>query len=112
MTGDGGGHVLIMSQSSQKRVGFYLKMMVVTSAILGVVTVRFEADTMHYSTVKVDQSDLSPADKQKLQSVLQELPAENIKHLSAKIVDMGWDSLGSLMGLIQSSVFSSILNFK
>ena len=74
--------------------------------LLGVVTVRFEADTIRtILQLKVDQSDLSPADKQKLQSVLQELPAENIKHLSTKIVDMGWDSLGSLMSLIQSSVF-------
>jgi len=76
------------------------------SAILGVVTVRFEADTIRtILQLKVDQSDLSPVDKQKLRGALQELPAENIKHLSTKIVDAGWDNLGSLMSLIQSSLF-------
>lgn len=76
------------------------------SAILGVVTVRFEADTIRaILQLKVDQSDLSPVDKQRLHGVLQELPAESIKHLTTKIVDTGWDGLGSLMNLIQSSLF-------
>ncbi len=76
------------------------------SAILGVVTVRFEADTIRtILQLKVDQSDLSPVDKQKLHGVLQELPAESIKHLTTKIVDVGWDGLGSLMNLIQNSPF-------
>ena len=106
MTGDGGGHVLIMSPIITEKGLDFLQDDGGLSAILGVVTVRFEADTIRtILQLKVDQSDLSPADKQKLQSVLQELPAENIKHLSTKIVDMGWDSLGSLMSLIQSSVF-------
>ena len=47
------------------------------TAILGIVTVRFEADTIRtILQIKVNQSDLSPADKQKLHGVLQELPAE------------------------------------
>ena len=106
MTGDGGGRLFIMSPTITEKGLDFLQDDGGLSAILGVVTVRFEADTIRtILQLKVDQSDLSPADKQKLQSVLQELPAENIKHLSTKIVDMGWDSLGSLMSLIQSSVF-------
>ena len=106
MTGDGGGRLFIMSPTITEKGLDFLQDDGGLSAILGVVTVRFEADTIRtILQLKVDQSDLSPVDKQKLRSVLQELPAENIKHLSTKIVDMGWDSLGSLMSLIQSSVF-------
>ncbi|OTG60974.1 hypothetical protein B9T36_00740 [Acinetobacter sp. ANC 4204] len=105
-TGDGGGRLFIKSPAITEKGLDFLQNDGGLSAILGVVTVRFEADTIRtILQLKVDQSDLSPADKQKLRSVLQELPAENIKHLSTKIVDMGWDGLGSLMSLIQSSVF-------
>lgn len=106
MTGDGGGHVFIMSPTITEKGLDFLQDDGGLSAILGVVTVRFEADTIRtILQLKVDQSDLSPADKQRLNGVLQELPAESIKHLTTKIVDTGWDGLGSLMSLIQSSLF-------
>ncbi|WP_180005144.1 MULTISPECIES: hypothetical protein [unclassified Acinetobacter] len=105
-SGNGGGVILISKPKITKKGLDFLKDDGGLSAILGVVTVRFEADTIRtILQLKVDQSDLSPADKKKLHDVLQELPAENIKHLSTKIVDVGWDGLGSLMNLIQSSLF-------
>ena len=105
-SGNGGGSILIMKPEITEKGLDFLKDDGGLSAILGVVTVRFEADTIRtILQLKVDQSDLSPVDKQKLRGVLQELPAENIKHLSTKIVDVGWDNLGSLMSLIQSSLF-------
>ncbi|MGE8572937.1 MAG: hypothetical protein ACN6NW_12955 [Acinetobacter amyesii] len=105
-SGNGGGVILISKPKITEKGLDFLKDDGGLSAILGVVTVRFEADTIRtILQLKVDQSDLSPADKKKLHDVLQELPAENIKHLSTKIVDVGWDGLGSLMNLIQSSLF-------
>jgi hypothetical protein len=105
-SGDGGGSILIMKPEITEKGLDFLKDDGGLSAILGVVTVRFEADTIRtILQLKVDQSDLSPVDKQKLRGALQELPAENIKHLSTKIVDAGWGNLGSLMSLIQSSLF-------
>src|SRR5690606_21458724 len=105
-SGNGGGVILISKPKITEKGLDFLKDDGGLSAILGVVTVRFEADTIRtILQLKVDQSDLSPVDKQKLRGALQELPAENIKHLSTKIVDAGWDNLGSLMSLIQSSLF-------
>ncbi|WP_180061084.1 hypothetical protein [Acinetobacter sp. YH12124] len=105
-TGQGGGILLIHKPKITEKGLDFLKDDGGLSAILGIVTVRFEADTIRtILQLKVDQSDLSPVEKQRLRGVLQELPAENIKHLSTKIVDVGWDNLGSLMSLIQSSLF-------
>lgn len=105
-SGNGGGVILISKPKITEKGLDFLKDDGGLSAILGVVTVRFEADTIRtILQLKVNQSDLSPVDKQRLRGVLQELPAENIKHLSTKIVDVGWDNLGSLMNLIQSSLF-------
>ncbi|MGX5699541.1 hypothetical protein ACWKWF_08055 [Acinetobacter kookii] len=104
--GKGGGNIFITKPKITEKGLDFLKDDGGLSAILGVVTVRFEADTIRtILQLKVDQSDLSPVDKQKLNGVLQELPAESIKHLTTKIVDTGWDGLGSLMSLIQSSLF-------
>lgn len=76
------------------------------SAILGVVTIKIEAEQLRtILESKILASDLSPADKQKLIDVLRAQPAESIKHLTTKIVDEGWDGLGSLMSLIQSTLF-------
>lgn len=105
-SGKGGGAIFILKPKITEKGLDFLKDDGGLSAILGVVTVRFEADTIRtILQLKVDQSDLSPVDKQKLRGVLQELPAESIKHLSTKIVDVGWDNLSSLMNLIQSSLF-------
>lgn len=54
---------------------------------------------------RINQAELAPADKQSMIDALRELPAESIKHLTTKIVDTGWDGLGSPMNLIQSSLF-------
>lgn len=105
-SGNGGGDILIIKPKITEKGLNFLKDDGGLTAILGVVTVRFEADTIRtILQLKVDQSDLSTVDKQKLHGVLQELPAESIKHLTTKIVDVGWDGLDSLMNLIQNSLF-------
>ncbi|WP_394650894.1 hypothetical protein [uncultured Acinetobacter sp.] len=76
------------------------------SAILGVVTIKFEAETLKALLEnKINQSDLAPADKHKLIDGLRSLSAESTKHLITKVVDVGWDNLGTLIRIIQSSLF-------
>lgn len=76
------------------------------SAILGVVTIKFEADQLKLLLeAKIMASDLPLERKQSMIDVLRELPAESIKHLTTKIVDTGYDNLDSLMSLIQNSLF-------
>ena len=71
------------------------------SAILGVVTVKFEADTLKAILAnRINQSDLSPDDKQSMTDALRELPAESIKHLTTKLLDAGLDNLPNAIVLI------------
>ncbi|EQC1450130.1 hypothetical protein ACY2LV_001774 [Acinetobacter baumannii] len=75
------------------------------SAIFGVVTIKFEAD--QFKTLlesKIMATDLPPADKRKLIDGLRSLSGESIKHLTTKNVDLGWDNLGTLIRIIQSSL--------
>lgn len=76
------------------------------SAILGVVTIKFEAEQFRMILESMIMSSDLPAErKQTMIDVLRELPAESIKHLTTKIVDVGWDNLDSLMTIIQSNLF-------
>lgn len=70
-------------------------------AILNVVTVKFEADTLKaILESRITQSDLTPADKQSMIDALRELPAESIKHLTTKLLDAGLDNLPNAIVLI------------
>lgn len=76
------------------------------SAILGVVTIKFEVD--QFRTIlesMVLSSNLPTERKQTIIDTLQDLPAESIKHLTTRILDVGWDNLDSLMTIIQSNIF-------
>ncbi|EXC06112.1 hypothetical protein J506_2866 [Acinetobacter baumannii 625974] len=71
------------------------------SAILGVVTVKFEADTLKAILEnRINQSDLAPDDKKSMIDALRELPAESIKHLTMKLLDEGLENLPSAILLI------------
>lgn len=71
------------------------------SAILNVVTVKFEADTLKAILEKrINQADLAPADKKSMIDVLRELPAESIKHLTTKLLDEGLENLPNAILLI------------
>lgn len=75
------------------------------SAILGTVTIKFEAE--QFRTIlesMILSSNLPPERKQTMIDTLRELPAESIKHLTTRIVDVGWDNLDSLMTIIQNSL--------
>lgn len=76
------------------------------SAILGVVTIKFETEQFRIILESMILSSNLPAErKQTMIDVLRELPAESIKHLTTRIVDVGWDNLDSLMTIIQNSLF-------
>lgn len=71
------------------------------SAILNVVTVKFEADTLKAILEnRINQSDLAPDDKKSMIDALRELPAESIKHLTMKLLDEGLENLPSAILLI------------
>ncbi|MEO3355745.1 hypothetical protein [Acinetobacter haemolyticus] len=71
------------------------------SAILNVVTVKFEADTLKAILEnRINQSDLAPERKQSMIDSLRELPAESIKHLTMKLLDEGLENLPSAILLI------------
>lgn len=77
------------------------------SAILGVVTIKLHEDTLkELVAMKIQQSDLPPADKSIWLDALKKLPAEATKHLAVKLMDAGLahapDALrqvGSMLGL-------------
>src|SRR5690606_5343312 len=74
------------------------------SAILGTVTIKFEAEQFRTILESMILSSTLPAEqKNTMISTLRELPAESIKHLTTRIVDLGWDNLDSLMTILQNS---------
>lgn len=71
------------------------------SAILNVLTVRFEAETLKaIINAKINESDLSQEQKQSMTLALEELPAESIKHLTTKLLDECVDNLPAAVVLI------------
>lgn len=64
------------------------------SAILGVVTVRFQADTLKaLIESKIMASDETPEEKSRLLAGLKSLSGDAIKHLTMNIVDKGLANL-------------------
>ena len=77
------------------------------SAILRTVTVKFETEQFKVLLESIIlSSDLPTERKQTMLDALRELPAESMRHLITKVVDSGWDNLGSLMIVIQSILLS------
>ena len=73
------------------------------SAILGVVTIKIDPEQYRQILItRVQESNLPIEQRHQIVAALKSLSYENIKHLSTKFVDLGWDNLGSLMQLIQS----------
>lgn len=59
---------------------------------MAVQVIKLHDDTIReLVALKINQSDLAPADKRKLLDGLGELPAESIKHLTMKLIDAGLD---------------------
>lgn len=77
------------------------------SAILGVVTVKLHNETIKdLLALKIQESSLPQAEKQRWLDQLRELPVETTKHLVLKLVDLGLEkapdalsAIGRLLGL-------------
>ncbi len=101
MTGNGGGRVFIMTPVITEKGLDFLQDDGGLSAILNVVTVRFETETLRaILNAKINQSDLSQEQKQSMTLALEELPAESIKHLTTKLLDECVDNLPATILLI------------
>lgn len=75
------------------------------SAILNVVTVRFESDTLTaLIAAKINQSDLPEDDKSQLVEAVKELPADGIKHLMTKVLDKGIENIPNLVRIISETL--------
>lgn len=73
------------------------------SAILSTVTIKIDPEQYRQILItRVQESNLPTEQRHQIVAALQSLSYENIKHLSTKFVDLGWDNLGSLMHLIQN----------
>lgn len=73
------------------------------SAILNVVTVKFEANTLRAILAShVNNSNLESEQKKTIIDTLQELPAESIKHLTTKLLDAGLENLPNAIFLISA----------
>lgn len=73
------------------------------SAILGVVTVKFHEETLRALIEgRITSSDLPLPEKQKLLDGLRELPAESIKHLTMKLLDLGLENLPAALPIVQT----------
>lgn len=71
------------------------------SAILNVITIKFEASTLKaILATKINQSDLDPENKKSMIDALEELPAESVKHLTMKLLDECVDNLPAAILLI------------
>lgn len=68
------------------------------SAILNIMTVKLEAEQFkELLQHHIQQSDMSDEAKQGYLDRLKDLPSEAIKHIMTKLIDMGMDSLSTIM---------------
>ena len=77
------------------------------SAILNVVTVKFEADTLKaLLTSKIDAADIPADEKSELMKAVEGLPADGLRHLMTKVLDKGMDSIPHLMPYLSQALNS------
>ncbi|KMN32148.1 hypothetical protein VI26_18015 [Chromobacterium sp. LK1] len=75
------------------------------SAILGVVNVKLHADTIRdLLEVKLATADISPEEKKTLIGHLKDLPAEGLKHLTTRLIDLGLDNLPAALPLLRAQL--------
>lgn len=77
------------------------------SAILNVVTVKFEADTLKaILTSKIDAADIPADEKSELMKAVEGLPADGLRHLMTKVLDKGMDSIPHLIPYLSQALNS------
>lgn len=77
------------------------------SAILNVVTVRLEAETLKaLIAAKIDASDLPKEEKSKLKAWLQDLKEDGLKEVTKRLLDAALDQGPALLQLAQTALGS------
>ena len=71
-------------------------------AILNIVTVRLEDETLKALTTRIDSSDLPPAEKSAIKKKLSEMGSEALKELTKKLVAEAITKWPDALRLIQS----------
>ena len=73
------------------------------TAILGVVTVRFDADTLKaLIEARVERSDLPPQEKSRITKWLQQAGSETLKEATKRLVGAALDRLPDAIQLLQT----------
>ena len=73
------------------------------SAILNTVTVKFDTEQLKQMIEsKINQSDLPQNEKSYAISILKDLPADSIKHLTTRVLDYGLDNMVALTELLKA----------
>lgn len=73
------------------------------SAILGTVTVRFEADTLRAMIeARIDATDADPTLKQKIKEGLQDLGVEGLKEASKSLMSLAWQNAPAALQALQA----------
>ncbi|SDJ61257.1 hypothetical protein [Pseudomonas indica] len=73
------------------------------SAILGTVTVKFHEESLKQMIeLRLSEAQLPTEEKHRLLQSVRELPADSIKHLTTRLLDLGMDNLPRAVELIRT----------
>jgi hypothetical protein len=73
------------------------------TTILGTLTIKFHEDTLRQLIeAKIIGSDLTDKEKSATLKAIKELPAEGIKQVSTKLIELGMENAPRALGVIQS----------
>lgn len=72
-------------------------------AILGTVTVRFDADTLRALLVgQVEAADASPAEKSRIKTLLQDVAADGLKDATKALLELAWRRAPDAIQLLET----------
>ncbi len=72
-------------------------------AILGTVTIKFHEESLkQLIELRLNEAPLPTEEKHRLLQSVRELPAESIKHLTTRLLDLGMDNLPRAVELIRT----------
>ncbi|MBK3748702.1 hypothetical protein [Stutzerimonas balearica] len=75
------------------------------SAILGTVTIKFHEESLkQLIELRLTEAQLPTEEKHRLLQSVRELPADSIKHLTTRLLDLGMDNLPRAIELIRTAL--------
>lgn len=97
-----GGRTLFSARATAKGIDF-LQDDGGLGAVLGVVTVKFEADTLRALLLRqVDQSDLASTVKDRIRKVLVDAGAETLKDAAKSLIEQAWRNAPQAVQALES----------